>query len=83
LKLTGVLFFQLLKVDSLGKRWGIKGKNGKYIPANEKDVGEILKACLKDEYKVEMLDSTANCLEEFNKRRYEFLFIDILFITHY
>ena len=47
---------------------------------NEKDAGEVLKACLKGEYKVDILYSPEQCLEKFQKRRYEFLFIDILFL---
>ena len=47
---------------------------------NEKDAGEVLKTCLKGEYRMEVLDSPAQCLEKFKKRRYEFLFIDILIL---
>lgn len=47
---------------------------------DEKDAGAVLKACLKGEYRVEVLDSPQKCLEQFRSRRYEFLFIDVLFL---
>ena len=54
----------------------------KHVLAVTGDTGarEVLKSCLQNEYKVEALDSPEKCLEQFRKRRYEFLFIDIVFL---
>ncbi|NIO03033.1 MAG: AAA domain-containing protein [Proteobacteria bacterium] len=51
------------------------------VASDNQEACDAIRACFGDEYRIEMASSKDSCLEMFRKKRYEFTFIDVEFLT--